>query len=227
MRGERQEILTSDGVRLVARYVPAKGSTITVVMLPMLGNTAEAYAQLQARFESRGVASLVYDLRGQGESSSTLAGALVDYHRFANAPQGEWGKLSQDVGMVVDFLARTQGATSQSVVLIGASIGANAALNYAAGHKEISKVVLLSAGEEYRGLESLSAAQSYGARPLLILCGKRDGYAAQSSEKIAERAKQGGAQVTLKFYNTGDHGTAMLNSSVQEEIVAWVVDGVR
>lgn len=126
--------------------------------------------------------------------------------------------MTLDAKASVDWL-RSQGATE--IALVGASIGANLALRYAADDPTIRTVVLLSPGLEYKGLTTKDALERYGQRPLLIIASSEDSYAARSSTYLDGAAK--GAHQLLSLTNAG-HGTTMLNRdpTLQGSILGFI-----
>lgn len=220
--GTEMLIETKDGVKLHATFNRLRQSTATVVLIPMLGNTEITYSELIQDLAAHNYSTLVYDQRGHGGSTQSRSGQ-IDYKNFKNAPDGDWGKLSGDLAAVVEQVHKLQ--PSNAVIVIGASIGANAALNFAATDPAIRAMVLLSPGEEYHGLHCVEAAAKYGARPLLVVVSKQDEYSANSCVTIAGEAKKGGATVALEQLNGSQHGTSMLNEGVRSRVTKWIDTG--
>ncbi|MCZ7583723.1 MAG: alpha/beta hydrolase [Deltaproteobacteria bacterium] len=107
------------------------------------------------------------------------------------------------------------------IAFIGASIGANVALAYAAGlNADVKTVVLLSPGEEYRGVNTVVPAKSYG-KPAFYVASDRDAYAAKSVKKLAELA---GNAAETKIYKGEEHGTNLLGRGhgLEELIYEWL-----
>lgn len=223
IEGTTVTIETSDGVRLVGLYRPARGTTLTVILTPMLANTIEPYCDLAAELQRRGIGTFAYDQRGVGQSICTTTGT-ISYQQFKNAPSGEWARIVDDVDAVVNHL-QTTGIAPENLAIVGASIGANAALLHSASAPRIRKLVLLSPGEEYRGLAVTEAAGQLAGRDVMIVTGDQDRYSHASSRRIAEIAGKSGARVKLEILPTNRlHGTSLLKEPLPAQITNWLLE---
>lgn len=209
--GARVVLTAEDGVPLVGTYWatapdrPAPG----VLLLHMVGRTRGDWTRLARRLQAEEYAVLAIDLRGHGES-----GGKQDYPA-----------MMKDVAAAYTWLRQQEAVAPDAVVLIGASIGANLALNFAAEEPSVRGLVLLSPGLDYRGIQTEAAMQRYGARPVLIVASEEDGYAASSSRTLDARAL---GPHQLKMYKGIGHGTDMLSASadVEDLIVQWLADAL-
>ena len=221
--GTTVTVETPDGVRLVGLYRPARGTTLTVILIPMLANTIEPYCDLAAELQRRGIGTFAYDQRGVGLSTRTTTGT-ISYKQFRNAPSGEWVRIVDDLDAVVKHL-QTLGIPPDNLAIVGASIGANAALLHYASHPRIRKLVLLSPGEEYRGLAVMEAAGRLAGGDLLIVTGDQDRYSHDSSRRIAELARKSGTRVKLEVLPTNKlHGTSLLKEPLPAQITNWLLE---
>jgi pimeloyl-ACP methyl ester carboxylesterase len=123
---------TDAGVpRLKGWWIPAASgvalSRFTVLYLHgqsgNLGDTVDALARLHAA----GVNVLAFDYRGYGES------------QFARPSEAHW---RQDAEWALEYLTGTRHIDAGTIVLDGTGLGANLALEVAAGHPELASVVL-------------------------------------------------------------------------------------
>ena len=130
--------VTDTGVpRLRGWWIPAAQGTrterLTVIYLHgqngNLGDTVDALARLHAV----GVNVLAFDYRGYGES------------QFARPSEAKW---RQDADWALDYLTGTRQIDSGTIVLDGAGLGANLALEVAAEHPELAGVILDSPIED-------------------------------------------------------------------------------
>ena len=221
LAGTTVTIQTVDGVNLVGIHQPStQGSTLTVVMIPMLGSAMESYHELAAELQKRGHGTLVYDQRGHGLSRQSKSGA-VDYRRFTDGPSGDWARTADDLGAVVDWLV-TKGTAPDQIAIVGASIGSSAALLYAQRNPTVSPLVLLSPGENYRGLNVMAAASQIKGRNVLIVTGTEDKYSRESSQKLVQAMRNGGSNVDLQEIGTSNHGTTMLIEQTVRQIASWL-----
>ena len=125
--------------------------------------------------------------------------------------------------MSLDIKAAYEYLKSQEIYeisIIGASIGANAAINFAAEEKSLKSLILLSPGIEYRGIKTERAIRKYYG-PLLILVGKNDKYSYDSSERLFKISP---SSSKLESYETSNHGTELIlkTAGVKELIKDWL-----
>ena len=97
----------------------------------------------------------------------------------------------------------------ESIAIIGASIGANAALNYAAADPEIAAVALLSPGFDYHGILMGDAMVKYGSRPVFMAASQDDlpAYGA-----VLELPNSATGKKMIKTYAGTLHGTKMFGA---------------
>lgn len=195
---------TEDGLVLKGSLylAAAKEARPVVILLPMMANDRKSWGDFPAKLARAGYVALALDQRGHGESV-WQGKSKREFSKFTNA---DFAKMTTDIGAVLNELAKNKRVDAARAAVLGASIGANAALVYAASHPEVKAVALLSPGLDYRGIVTEEAAAAYGRRPVLVVAAKEDGYAAMSAQKLAEKI---GASATLKIYEGGEHGTRL------------------
>ncbi|NOZ05428.1 MAG: alpha/beta fold hydrolase, partial [Chloroflexi bacterium] len=202
----RVTFTTSDGVTLVGTYYAPTGTANPgLVLVHMVDGRRTDWNSLASFLQRQGYAVLSLDLRGHGESSGNR----------------EWGKMADDVTVAYRFLSGQPEVDPTRVALVGASIGANLALNVAASEPAVKSLVLLSPGMDYRGVKTEAAMKAYGARPVLFIASRTDTYAAQSVETLAKLA-QGKKQV--QTYENAGHGTQMIGNAegLEDLILNWL-----
>jgi alpha-beta hydrolase superfamily lysophospholipase len=205
---------SADGVNLVGTLSkPAAAPKEVLILLHMLGRDRSSWDDFAASAVGNGSLILSVDLRGHGESRTSDSGEL-DYTKFAPA---EFGAMTADVAAAV---ALVHERTSARVILIGASIGANVALTYAATDTSVAAVVLLSPGDVYRGVMTKPAMTAYGARPALLVAAEDDNYSALSVGALTEI----NTVAETVVYPTGGHGTYLLESrpELTDRIFAFI-----
>ena len=131
-----------------------------------------------------------------------------------------------DVKAAKQFLITTKNANPNYISIVGASIGANIAINYAALDPTIKSVVLLSPGINYRGVSTEQAITKYKNNSIYIAATEGDSEAADSSKILCEKINCDG---NLKIYSGGSnsHGTNMfsdqlLNPPLQDLVLSWL-----
>jgi pimeloyl-ACP methyl ester carboxylesterase len=125
--------------------------------------------------------------------------------------------LPQDVKGAVAAL-RARG--SQSVVLIGASMGANAVVAAAATTSPpVAAVVSLSAPQVFQGVDAAESAAQLKV-PVLYVAGASDGDFAQDARTLYAATKAPGRQ--LMMVKSGAHGVELMNDTVTAAMEKFV-----
>lgn len=216
---ERITLQTIDKVSIVGDFyatVSEKGPG--VLMLHMMPTDRSSWRSLAESFMSQGFNVLAIDLRGHGESVEKN-GQPLTYHNF-NDSDHQASRL--DVETALDWLQR-RGIKEESLVIIGASIGANLALNALAKHPSIPAAVALSPGLDYRGVLATEAiAQLHSQQRVFLIASREDEYSAESAQKLYALAPS--VSKDLKLYQNAGHGTAMLAAepTLARELVEWI-----
>ncbi|MBI4896509.1 MAG: alpha/beta fold hydrolase [Candidatus Aenigmarchaeota archaeon] len=198
---------TSDGFTIYGSYSP--GNQTAVILIPMLGKTRSTWNDFATLLQKRGFSVLSIDSRGHGQSTMQH-NASRSYTQFSAQ---DFQNMMRDVQAAKQFLAQNGKTT---FIIVGASIGANVAINYAAEQNPYA-VVLLSPGLDYRGVKTQSSVSAYHG-PLLIVVSDDDEYAYQSSQTLAKTR-----QLDLQVYSGAGHGTEML---ADKTISAFVLDWI-
>lgn len=152
---------TEDGVEIVGDFYPSSGGRFAI-LLHMMPATKESWRAFADKLVEAGFSCLAIDMRGHGESN--MSGAL-NYRTFTDA---QHQATMRDVEAAFAWLAG-KGATVETTIAVGASIGANLAINFAA-EKMLPLAVALSPGLNYHGVTTSSAirALKQGQRVLLV-----------------------------------------------------------
>ncbi|MED5370826.1 MAG: alpha/beta fold hydrolase [Myxococcota bacterium] len=208
---EEITLKAKDGTALHADYKKAKGES-AVVLVHMLGRSAKDWRFVADKLNGNDITTLAVDLRKHGANLPEGSG------RPELSPE-DFAGMKQDVQAAVAHL-RKEGFTD--IQLIGASIGANLALQVAAEDAEIRSVILLSPGLDYKGVTSEEAMAAYGERPILIVVSKDDRYSAKSGLVLDSKAK---GVHELVIYDAAGHGTKMLNKEpeLEPKVISWVL----
>lgn len=118
-----------------------------------------------------------------------------------------------------------QTSPPDKIALVGGSIGSNLCLKAAAGNPEIRAVMLLSPGENYRGI-TLGRAdiEAMGTRPVFLASARYDKYSFESSRTLSRIAEQSGTRWTIHLREDRTHGTHMLGfEEDRNRFVNWLV----
>ena len=204
---------TSDGVRIIGNYW--QGSGKAVLLLHMMPATKESWNKFAKALNNENITVLAVDLRGHGESTKQ-GGTTLNFMEFDDS---EHKASINDVEAAVGYLKQKN---ASKIYIVGASIGANLALQYQSEHEEIEKTVLLSAGINYRGVLTESAALKLNDRQKVFLgAGTMDGTAADAVKKLASLTR---GQKEVEIYNASAHGTDLfdVDSGLINTLVDWL-----
>jgi len=202
---------TTDGQTIAYNYYPGKDNMPGVILLHMLGRTKNDWNLFAEMLQKNGYHVIAIDLRGHGESFGNLA----------TFKPTDFNNMVFDVAAAKEVL-ESHNANTHKLVIIGASIGANVALNYGAKDPDVQTVLLLSPGADYRGVKTTSAITEF-TKPLFIVASSEDDYSAKSSEDLASA----NTNVTLVLYKNAGHGTNMFkNKELAPTLLQWVMQHV-
>lgn len=204
-------LTTDDAYQIAATYTcpkEPKGAVILVHMLAHDRSTWDAFIkEIENDYEV-----IAIDMRGHGKSEG-------DRKKFKAE---DWAAIAHDIAAAHKYLK------SKKVAVIGASIGANLALRYAAAHKEIVGAALLSAGEKYHDVTTFDTAEKFD-RPLFVAASEDDGDCAKDAATIAGKAT---GKSTVAIYKSAGHGTDMFGKEetpgdLTKQLKAWLAEVLK
>ncbi len=202
---------TDDGKRIVGNHYDTQSREQGVLALHMLGSSRGSYDSLISALNAEGIGVVAIDFRGHGLSEEGPQG----YTTYSNA---QIQAMIHDVQVGVAYL-NEQGYSS--LTIIGASIGANLALQYAAQYQGIDRLVLLSPGLNYRGILAEQYAEALPATTsVFTLVASGDGSLEDDAATI--HAKVNGER-QFRITSIG-HGTDMFihQPGLESEIIRWL-----
>ena len=206
--GGEVSLQASDGQDISGSLLKNSSRGVGVVFLHELGKDRSVWDGYAQGLQADGYDVLAIDLRGHG-------GSPGNYNKFS---ESDFQKMPLDAGAASDYLSKNG---DSKIYIIGASIGANAGLEYAStiGRGTVDKLILLSPGLDYRGLDVENDSKGFEGKAL-ILASREDAYSEQSSTRLKEIL--GDKAALWEFENYG-HGTQMLSGSgVWGRIVEWL-----
>ena len=216
-------LTTSDRHTISGWYFkPQNDQAPALILLHMRGSDKSSFTELAPKLHAEGYAVLAIDLRGHGDST------FPDGRNpgFKALQDSDYIAMLNDVSAAHAFLTGLAEVDGDRVGIIGASIGANLAIIYAAGDKRVRTVVALSAGLDYKGLIPGGYLQEFGTRPLYLLCSRDDEYAWKSSVELNKQAKLADP-VSLRVFPGKAHGTDLFKSQpgLDDTIVSgWLLN---
>ncbi|KKQ40019.1 MAG: hypothetical protein US71_C0016G0003 [Parcubacteria group bacterium GW2011_GWD2_38_12] len=214
---EEITLTTQDDVRLYADYY--KSSTLNapaVLLLHMMPETKESWREFAKKLREVGFQVLAIDFRGHGKSVFKN-NHLMNYKNFTDTQHQQ--KI-HDIEIAVKFLIDEKGPSS--IFLVGASIGANLAIQYMANHTRIIAGAILSPGLDYRGVKPELFIKNLDEDQAIYLAASEDDkYSADSAKELYNLAK---TAKKLKLLRNAGHGTDMFNANpdLMDEIIDWL-----
>jgi len=208
-QGVTEEITlkTLDNFNIKGSYYEAN-SDKSVILLHQLNNDRNSWNDFALELKEAGYNVLTIDLRGHGESTG-------DWNNF-NAQ--DFQNMVLDIKEADNLLRQKHPNTKLGIV--GASIGANLAVNYGISN-DVDVLILLSPGINYRGVETKTKVEDF-QKPMLIVTSIGDSYSYDSSTELESVRKNFNLMTDTEFYAGGLHGTAMLGNRVNELIINWL-----
>jgi pimeloyl-ACP methyl ester carboxylesterase len=223
--GQKVSFLTDDGVLIVGTYytpVSSHQATNAIILLHMFGrdrNDWNAFASNLSN-STNGYDVLSIDLRGHGESINQN-GKTISFQSFTPP---DFIKMVLDVKAAKHFLVAQKNISPNNIAIVGASIGANVGLKYAASDPSVKAVVLLSPGLNYKGIATAAAITGY-KNPIYIAAAGKDPIAGSDPQALCSMINCGNH---LKIYqDSSSHGTNMfldgsLNPPLNKLVISWL-----
>lgn len=207
---EKVTFKTEDGFTIVGNL--SRGGKRAVVLMHQFALDKSSYDNLAKKLSDANFTVLAIDLRGHGQSLDKN-GVKVGYASF---PDQEFRDMEKDVLAAKKFLTQ-QGFSLYA--LVGSSIGANTAVNYAAQDQSVEKIVLLSPGMSFKGIDTEIPSRKVKAKTLIV-ASDDDSYSFGSG-KALQKNIPGSEFMGLQ---RAGHGTGMFNGTLLEsDIVKWLL----
>jgi pimeloyl-ACP methyl ester carboxylesterase len=198
-------LTTEDNVQIKATFYQGQLGMPSMILAHMLNGQRHDWGDFALQMQKLGYNLIAIDLRGHGESELKWQ----DFSEF------DFNKMVFDLKAANEYLKRK--GLSDKVVAVGASVGANAAINFAA-NDDIDAAILLSPSLDYRGLKTEGAIISYN-KPTLIVTSQDDSYSYESSKKLDEISEA----TRLIVYGKAAHGTHLFKATDIDKVIAgWL-----
>jgi len=183
---------TQDGQRIAYDFYPNTGKP-SIILIHMLKKDKTEWTPMAQWLQQEGYAVIVPDLRGHGQSTGNLK-------QFNTQ---DFNSMKYDIAAIKSVL-ENNGADATRIAIVGASIGANIAYNYAVNDKDVKTMILLSPGKDYRGIV---LDEKLFTKPYLIVASKDDSYSVQTAQELRNKNKLAETMI----YEDAGHGTNMLS----------------
>jgi pimeloyl-ACP methyl ester carboxylesterase len=158
-----------------------------------------------------------------------LAGKTVDHESPKYGRNAAfWKKLPEDLERVLASLEKKTGVAKNQIVLVGASLGANVALDVSSRVKGTRALVLLSPGLDYAGIGAEAPLSVLETRTLLIAA-EPDLYSYTSCERLKTLAPPGVLTWKPLVMGTprGAHGAQLFDGRLEDQILDWATHKPR
>jgi esterase/lipase len=213
MEPQEIDIITSDETQIAGTYTPGS-LPFGVVLLHARPADKDSWTGFSRLLNEAGYHTLAIDFRGHGDSGGKQYEEMTDE---------ETQKSIFDVMAAVTYL-HNQNA-DMKIGFVGASIGANLALQYGAANPA-SFLVLMSPGLNYYGIETGRTAVAVPENlPIYFLSALDDdrveGNATQTETLYNACASQ---KKTINILREGGHATQMIDGNPQlaADLVEWI-----
>ena len=206
---ETVDITADDNTNLAASYYP--GNENAVILIHAMNRDRHDWDGLAKRLDTMGFTVISFDLRGHGESG-------LNWMDFKDA---DYRKMVGDVGSVADYIYTNNDVKIARTYMVGSSIGANLAVMYGVTDSKVRRVVMLSPGNNYHGLNPLDALYDF-SKPAMIVFSKRDNSAndAYGMKKIGT-----GERDLVAYDNSQAHGNEMFKE--HPELTQDIIDFIN
>ena len=220
---ESVALTARDGVAIAGDYyLPNAESVKGLLLLHMMPADRASWRQFGTRAQEAGWHVLAVDLRGHGASQ----GGPDGYKNFSDL---EHQASRFDVEAGAEFL-KSRGVTR--LVIGGASIGANLALQYLAdppaGGLDARAAFLLSPGLDYRGIRAELLIRQVRPEQGVYLVSSYDDPARGGAESNAAGVRRmheiSGGEKQMHIFDDAGHGTTIFERKPEfmDEVMAWL-----
>ncbi len=179
----------------------------------------DTFAEVARRFTQSGFASVLFDLRGHGDSAKKTDGRKVELD------EDLWKLCRRDVSAVLRWCAEQPSIDMGNIAIVGAGFGATQALKAASTDAAMKAVVVLSPylSDPKSKDDNAKYVERIGERALLFITGRFE-EDKKNTENLEYYAKAKGTKPELKSVPSDYRGADLLTarSSLAGEIVAWV-----
>ncbi len=215
---EKVSFKSKGGVSLKAFFNPPSPGNPTVVLLHGLASSKEEWLPFAEYISKRGWGVLAYDARGHGASSKTKDNNdnPNGFQYFGKpGPGTEWERMVDDVGAALAYLRVDRELDNSPIVLCGASLGANVAINFSALSRSIKSTVLLSPGINFAGFVLEAPLKQVNPAHVLLIASSADRYSYESCSRVGQ---------SFPFWSDvkAGHGVQMLDEALMKRIFEWL-----
>lgn len=209
---EKITLTTSDNLTIIGDFYASQDDKFAI-LLHMMPATKESWQAFAIKLTTAGYSCLAIDERGHGESKQ---GGELRYEEFE--PEEQQAKML-DVNAAFEWL-KAKGANESNTVCIGASIGANLALQWLKEHPKSKVAIALSPGLDYHGVLTKPAIAGLSPGQLAILVASQEDVMSFKSNQRLHELNPNQTKV-FEFQGLG-HGTIITDQrpEIIDELIA-------
>jgi dienelactone hydrolase len=219
------QFTATDDLGIAATYYPVESNNVpAVILLHALGKSRDEWAGIAPALQRNGIAALAIDLRGHGTSTRRLTaeGAQpVDFHSFQRK---DFQDMLLDINAAFDWLTEQPGIDKLRIGVVGASLGANLALRYAAFNEDVAAILVFSPGLVLQEIRTDTIITKIGKRPIRIAVASEDESSFPAAKKLLELRRQAAQALEENELTvcTGNlQGTAIITGTKDMPIVVF------
>lgn len=198
-KGERLDFQMRDGVRVQGDYYEGVTDK-AVVLVHGYASSRTVFEPLIPAFQAKGWHVLAVDLRGHGQS-------VGNYSAFTAK---DFNAIPLDLVSLSEWLkSKREGI---QITVVGADLGADAALNATALSEAFVGAVGISPSLENRGI-AVRAVMNRLNKPVLFIAAKDDDSSYKATAELFRLAATRSDEKQFLEYQAGGHGTDLLFST--------------
>lgn len=198
-------------------YVSSKDAPL-VVLIHGLNTDQSSWSALLPPLREKGYNVLALDLPGHG-MSKMCNGSYKSVSESTLRAQ-DFQEMPSDVSMLVLRVTTDTGISRERILVVGASIGANIGIIYAASDSKVSGLILMSPIKQFVDDLPESHTGEIGDRPMMIQVSTSDSNSINTAHTLDDKY----ANSELYPYSGSSHGTNMLGgvSDAIPDILTWL-----
>ena len=226
LKAEKATYETSDGVKIVADYyaplaAPDRDKKAPVaILIHMYPLNRSSWSQLIPPLHDAGFAILAYDIRGRGESTEPLNKNLRDL--YGRQSPALFTEAWRDAEGALKWLSKRPECDTSHVTVIGASVGASIAIDFARREPRVKTIVGLSPYTEVMGIKTADHIKEIAKRAIFLLS-----PAGTEFDRIKDLTLACNCPVKSEHFpgSAAQHGTNLLDEPTYgDQVVRSVVD---
>ncbi len=218
-------VRTDDSLELAGLYYAPKPSTNRVpaaILVHDAGGNKEQMTLFAERLQGQGLAVLVLDLRGQGESKTSA----LDWGRLDSFERTRmWAYTTRDIEAGSAWLKSRREVHSASLAVVGLRAGCSLAANHAARDGNVRAVVLIEPSFENLGFDLAGEISSLAGLETKVFSSREHQAEVEEIKRKASAANEGEAFIEIDLLKSrGDE--LLRDRRVAGDLAKWVQDRV-